>query len=115
MKSFPIQFVHFEFLSFSFLETGSFFLSIDDEKFNDSRILYRFLRKKLCQHQCFLTFEQTLVLVDFADPEYQNSLRNLIEIHDIISHENIQNIFQSNRNEIHIDEFSSMIFPQRQV
>lgn len=37
-----------------------------------------------CQLGCYLTYEQALILVDFADPQYEQELSSLITMRDII-------------------------------
>lgn len=61
----------------------------------------------LCQLGCYLTYEQALILVDFADSQYEDQLSSLIIIQDIIPREQL--------NMADRDALSTIILPQQQV
>jgi hypothetical protein len=92
---------------------NSTYMSIEQR--NDSRIIYHIDNENLCKLGCFLTHEQALLLVDFADPQYESELSSLITIHDIIPQERIKTLLKSNIKEINIDQFSPMILLKQEV
>jgi len=57
----------------SMIESGIYYLSAENLSSDDP-----------CQLGCYLTYEQALILVDFADPQYEQELSSLIIIRDII-------------------------------
>lgn len=61
-----------------------------------------------CKSGCYLTYEQASTLVDFADPEYEQTLLSLITIHDIVSYERLQSLND-------LSELSTIILPKQEV
>lgn len=57
--------------------------------------------ENICKSDCFLTYQQASILVDFADPDYESKLSSLITIHDIVSNK--------------FDELQTVILPKQQV
>lgn len=80
---------------------------IDLNYLNNSR---RF-QDDLCKLGCYITYEQALILVDFADPEYEEQLSSLIVLQDIIPRECLKTLLDSS----HLEELSSFILPKQQV
>jgi hypothetical protein len=60
---------------------------------------------------CYLTYEQASILVDFADPQYENELLSLITIHDVISQERLKTLLKSNK----FNDLSKEILHKQQV
>lgn len=82
---------------------------------SNARLLYHLEEQDLVKLGCFLTYEQALILVDFADPEYEAELTALVTVQDIICHERLQTLIQSRIAEISWDEFSGMVLLKREV
>ena len=55
------------------------------------------------------------MLVDFADPQYDEELSSLITRHDIISCERLNALFDGQHHEMHVDTFTSLILRDREV
>ena len=82
---------------------------------HNSRLIYRIDRESLCQLGCFLTYEQASMLVDFADPQYDEELASLITRHDIIAYERLNALFDGQHHEMHVETFTSLILRNREV
>ena len=65
----------------------------------------------LCKLGCYLTLEQASILVDFADPQYEQELVSLIVIRDIIPQERIKTLLKSNN----LNELSTVILLKQEV
>jgi hypothetical protein len=81
---------------FSIVESGIYYVAAENLKHQD-----------LCKLGCFLTYEQASILIDFADPEYEQKLSSLITILDVIP----QEYLKSNNNQINL----SLILPKQEV
>ena len=96
-----------------FLESNIYYISaeklIDSDYLNHSR---RF-RDDFCKLGCYLTYEQASILVDFADPQYEEQLSSLIVIQDIIPQERLNTFLDSFDH--HLQELSTIILPKQRV
>lgn len=67
--------------------------------------------KTLCQLKCYLTYEQSSNLVDFADPEYIEKLSSLVVTQDVVPYENLKSLFGSDHSQL----THELILPKQQV
>jgi hypothetical protein len=70
---------------------------------NQTRWIYRFDR---CSSDCYLTYEQASILVN---RQYDNDVRSLMNVRDVILSERLHVLRRSNENEIDWNRFSSLI------
>ncbi|CAF0920812.1 unnamed protein product [Adineta ricciae] len=72
--------------------------------------------KTLCQLKCYLTYEQSSNLVDFADLEYIENLSSLVVIQDVVSYENMKSLLESDGSRPPTyEQISKLIRPKQQV
>ena len=71
--------------------------------------------ENLCKLDCYLTYKQASILVDFADPQYEHELLSLMTTHDIIPQEHLKNLLISTNNHIDLDKLSPIILRKQQV
>ncbi|CAF3715308.1 unnamed protein product [Rotaria sp. Silwood1] len=89
------------------------YLTIKKRKNNDN--IHKIINENYCKLGYYLTYKQALILIDYADPEYEHELSFLITIHDIISQERFKTLLKSMNNEINFEEFSTIILSKQQV
>jgi hypothetical protein len=94
-----------QFKKFYLIESGIYYISADNLTINQRN------SENLCKLDCYLTYEQASILVDFADPEYEHKLLSLITIHDIIPQESLKILLKSNN----FDNLSTLILQKQEV
>ncbi|UJR31391.1 hypothetical protein I4U23_018885 [Adineta vaga] len=102
------------------IESGIYYISAEDlihfdQLMKNNHVTYKIDTKKLCKLKYFLTFEQASILVDFADPQYEENLSSLIITKDIISHESLKTLLELKHFQINLDEISKLILPNQSV
>jgi hypothetical protein len=99
---FPEQFLTYLRAIFYIIESGIYYISAEN-------LINK--QEDFCKLGCYLTYEQASILVDFADPQYEQELLSLITIHDIIPQERLKTLIKSNN----LAELSSIILQKQQV
>ncbi|CAF4929144.1 unnamed protein product [Rotaria sp. Silwood1] len=106
-----IHYISMENLKYS--DQQNQYLTIKKRKNNDN--IHKIINENYCKLGYYLTYKQALILIDYADPEYEHELSFLITIHDIISQERFKTLLKSMNNEINFEELSTIILSKQQV
>ncbi|CAF0923040.1 unnamed protein product [Adineta ricciae] len=90
------------------LDSGSYYICAEN-------VIHSIDLKTLCQLKCYLTYEQSSNLVDFADFEYIEKLSSLVVTHDVVSYENMKSSLESGYSQSTYEQISKLILPKQQV